>query len=247
MVADCFSMSVRRAALLDPVYAAVTPLAILGALVVYKSQASIAAIQKTSAQGSLEVRPDVIEFGSRALSVAFEHALNYGIVILPALIFGILIGAAVRTFVRPDWLIRALRGNGIGGQLRAAAAGSPMMLCSCCVAPVFSATYEKGLRLASSITLMLASPSLNPAALVLTFMLLPMETAVARLVIAVLVVLGAGVLIEASRTFASERSIAPSSSRCLRASAMRRSVSLAPWVASSCRPCPSSRSASSAR
>jgi hypothetical protein len=180
-----------------PVYAAIAPLVFIGALIVYKSNASIAAIQRTWTEGSLNVRPDVIEFGTGTLPVAIERSLNYGTVILPALIFGILIGAAVRTFVHPDLLVRTLGGRGIGSQLRAAVAGSPLMLCSCCIAPVFNTAYERGLRLASSITLMLASPSLNPAALLLTFVLLPMETALARLVMAVLAVLGAGALIEA--------------------------------------------------
>jgi hypothetical protein len=187
----------KPARLLRPAYAAIAPLVFIGALIVYKSNASIAAIRRTWTEGNLNVRPDVIEFGTGTLSVALERSLNYCIVILPALIFGILIGAAVKTFVHPDLLLRTLGGRGFGSQLRAAAAGSPLMLCSCCIAPVFNTAYERGLRLASSITLMLASPSLNPAALLLTFVLLPMETAFARLVMAVVVVLGAGMLIEA--------------------------------------------------
>jgi hypothetical protein len=70
------------------------------------------------------------------------------------------------------------------------------MLCSCCVAPVFSATYERTLRLAPSVALMLASPLLNPAALALTFILLSPKIAAARLLMAILAVMCGGVLIE---------------------------------------------------
>jgi hypothetical protein len=187
----------KPAGFFNSAYAAIVPLVFVGALIVYKSSSSIAAVRRTWTEGSLSTRPDVVELGTGTFLVALERSLNYGIVILPALIFGILIGAAVRAFVHPDLLARALGGRGIGSQLRAAAAGAPLMLCSCCIAPVFNTAYERGLRLASSITLMLASPSLNPAALLLTFVLLPAETALARLVMAILAVLGAGVLIEA--------------------------------------------------
>jgi len=48
-------------------------------------------------------------------------------------------------------------------------AGAPLMLCSCCVAPIFTGVYERSARLGPSLGLMLAAPALNPAALILTF------------------------------------------------------------------------------
>lgn len=187
----------KPTALVNSARAALVPLFFVAALIVYKSNSSISAIQGAWSEGSLSTRPDVVEFGAGTVLVALERSLSYGIVILPALIFGILISAAVRAFVQPDLLVRALGGKGIGGQLRAAVAGAPLMLCSCCIAPVFNTVYERGLRLASSIALMLASPSLNPAAVLLTFVLLPPKIAVARLAMAVVAVFGVGILLEA--------------------------------------------------
>src|SRR5262249_22999863 len=84
----------------------------------------------------------------------------------------------------------------IRSQLAAGLAGAPLMLCSCCVAPVFSGLYERSSRLGPSLGVMLASPALNPAALILTFMLFDYRIATTRLVISACVVLFTGVLVE---------------------------------------------------
>lgn len=71
----------------------------------------------------------------------------------------------------------------------AAIGGAPLMLCSCCVAPIFTTVYERCRRLGPSLAMMLAAPSLNPAALALTFMFFAPAVAWTRLVLAVVVVL----------------------------------------------------------
>lgn len=70
------------------------------------------------------------------------------------------------------------------------------MLCSCCVAPVFSGMYERSSKLAPSLALMLAAPALNPAALILTFMLFGYRVAATRVIIAACAVFLTGVVIE---------------------------------------------------
>ena len=54
------------------------------------------------------------------------------------------------------------------------------MLCSCCVAPIFTSMYQRSARLGPSLALMLAAPALNPAALILTFMLFDYKIATMR-------------------------------------------------------------------
>jgi uncharacterized membrane protein YraQ (UPF0718 family) len=63
------------------------------------------------------------------------------------------------------------------------------MLCSCCAAPMFPAVYQTTRKIASSLALVLAAPSLNPAALALSFMLFPWRIAGMRLAMALLLVL----------------------------------------------------------
>ena len=155
-------------------YAAVIPLFFIAGLVGYKWNAATLAIQKAWSSGVLTTRADVVSFGGATGLAAAQHSMNYFAVIWPALAFGVLISAAVRAFVRPEWLVQPLIGAG--------AAGIPLMLFSCCAAPVFTAVYERSRRLGPSLAIMLASPGLNPAAIALTFLLFTPGVAAARLV-----------------------------------------------------------------
>lgn len=99
-----------------------------------------------------------------------------------ALLFGIVIGAAVRALVSRRWIGRLLAEGGTARrQLAGGLAGAPLMLCSCCVTPVFTGLYERGARLGAALSVMLGSPGLNPAALLLTFILFPLDMSLARL------------------------------------------------------------------
>jgi uncharacterized protein len=81
-------------------------------------------------------------------------------------------------------------------QLIAAAAGIPLMLCSCCAAPIFSSMYERSSRVGPSLATVLAAPSLNPFALLLTFMLFGARVGIVRAIIATLTVFLTATLIE---------------------------------------------------
>ena len=68
------------------------------------------------------------------------------------------------------------------------------MLCSCCVAPIFTGVYERSARLGPSLGLMLAAPALNPAALILTFMLFDYKVGTVRLGASLAAVLFTGMI-----------------------------------------------------
>jgi uncharacterized membrane protein YraQ (UPF0718 family) len=98
-----------------------------------------------------------------------------------ALVYGLLIGAAVQAFVSPRRVVALLsRGGRVRQQVTAGLTGAPLMLCSCCITPVFQSVYERGAPLGSALAVMLASPGLNPAALILTFILFPANLGLAR-------------------------------------------------------------------
>src|SRR5204863_3418663 len=65
-------------------------------------------------------------------------------------------------------------------QITGGLAAAPLMLCSCCITPVFQSVYERGAPLGSALAVMLASPGLNPAAVLLTFILFPAAFGLAR-------------------------------------------------------------------
>src|SRR2546425_10522055 len=175
-------------------YLVLPVLVIVGALIAYKSSAALAVVGKVSATGVFTPRGNVIPRVGASDAGVLTRTLNYFLVIWPALVFGILISAAVSTFVSPQWLSRLLSRRSLRSQAIAGLAGAPLMLCSCCVAPIFTGVYERSARLGPSIGLMLAAPALNPAALILTFMLFDYKIGITRAAASVAAVLFTGLI-----------------------------------------------------
>jgi len=169
-------------------------LLIVGALIVYKSSAALTVIGKVSNTGVFTPRGNIIPGVAASQAGVLTRTLNYFLVIWPALVFGILISAAVSTFVSPQWLARLLEKRSLRSQAIAGLAGAPLMLCSCCVAPIFTGVYERSARLGPSLGLMIAAPALNPAALILTFMLFDYKVGMVRLGASITAVLFTGLI-----------------------------------------------------
>lgn len=157
-------------------------------LISYKGAAGLSKIRQTMTAG----RPSIpaLPIGVRAASMtAFRDAVGYVKIVWPALVFGVLISAALHTSLSRAPLRGLFSGSSVRDQLAGALAGAPLMLCSCCVAPIFPAVYQRTRRLAPALALTLASPSLNPAALTLSFLLFPLRIAGARVAMALTMVL----------------------------------------------------------
>lgn len=163
-------------------------LVLVGGLITYKSAGAIAQLALTGATGAVTLRGDVVATDATATLSIATRTLNYLAVIWPALVFGILIGSAVRAVIPLGAVSRLFERRRVAAQLVAGASGAPLMLCSCCVAPVFSAVYERSSKLAPSLAVMIAAPALNPAALALTFLLFPASIAWGRLWMSVIAV-----------------------------------------------------------
>lgn len=163
-------------------------LAIVAALVTYKTAGALSTVSHVSSTGALSMRAGIVQLTAPGDLSLLARTFNYLAVIWPALAFGILISAAVRSFVSPTALSDLFSRSSSRAYLVAGASGSPLMLCSCCVAPIFSAVYERSARLGPSLALMVAAPALNPAALTLTFMLFSLPIAGARVVMSALAV-----------------------------------------------------------
>lgn len=175
-------------------YLVLPVLVIVGALIAYKSSAALAVIGKVSETGVFTPRGNVIPAVGASEAGLVTRTLNYFLVIWPALLFGILISGAVSTFVSPQWLARLLERRSLRSQAIAGLAGAPLMLCSCCVAPIFTGVYERSARLGPSLGLMIAAPALNPAALILTFMLFDYKVGTVRLGASIAAVLFTGLI-----------------------------------------------------
>jgi len=176
-------------------------LALLTALVTYKVGGSLATIARVQGTHTLAPRAEWLATAAAPDSVRpLLRAVNYLAIVWPALVFGVLIGAAVRALVPSAWVARLLGGSRSRSQLVSGLVGAPLMLCSCCVAPIFAAVQQRTQRAGPAAALMLAAPSLNPAALTLTFMLFATEVALTRVAMAVVLVFGVSAL--AARHFA---------------------------------------------
>lgn len=160
----------------------------------YKGAAGLNKIQQARATGSLHLSQ--LPMGRDvAHTSALVSAIAYLKIVWPALVFGVLISAAVRTSLSRTPLYKVFSGGAVRDQLAAALAGMPLMLCSCCAAPIFPTVYQRTQKVAPALGLALAAPSLNPAALTLSFILFPWRIAGARLAMALLLVLLGCVLV----------------------------------------------------
>ena len=162
----------------------------LSGLLMLKWQASLAKIEIVGSTGSWPSSTAVLTQAG-----VLEATYNYFKIIWPALVLGILIASIVRTFIPANWILTLLGKGKTRQHIVGGLAGTPLMLCSCCVTPIFSSVYASGARLGPSLAVMLASPALNVAALILTFMMFSFEIALARLLASLVAVFLLPVLI----------------------------------------------------
>ncbi len=177
------------------VFSGLVLLALVGALVTYKASGSLRTITKVQETHALTPKGEVIATAPLPAQVRpFARTFNYLAIVWPALVFGVLIGAAVRALIPSSWLARLLGGPPVRSQMLGGLAGAPLMLCSCCIAPVFAAVHERTRKAGPASALLLAAPALNPAALALTFMLFAPGIALTRLALAIVLVFGVSAL-----------------------------------------------------
>lgn len=168
----------------------------LGGLITYKASGAIVALSVARRTGSLPAKAGAVAVAHASWWTApLADFLNYFVWIGVALAFGILLGAAVKALLPETWLAVSLGRSGARGQIWGAVAGTPLMLCSCCVAPVFEGAYARTRRLGPALSLMLAAPSLNPVSLALTFLVFPAHLALGRLLLALVLVLVGGAVL----------------------------------------------------
>jgi len=121
---------------------------LITALIGYKGYSGLTKLQLMREGQTLELRDHLLRIRPEPAKLGFmTRSLDYLDIIWPALLFGVLISAWVHAFVSPAWLARTLGERAIRQQFTATIAGTPLMLCSCCASPLFSATYEKSKRL----------------------------------------------------------------------------------------------------
>lgn len=119
--------------------------------------------------------PAIDELGARSAFLAMAHA-----VALPLLLACAIAGAAhvILPQSMPAWLAR---GRGALGAIRGLAIGMLLPVCSCGIVPLHRTLADRRLAPSTAAGLLVASPELGPAALLLSFALLGPALAFARI------------------------------------------------------------------
>src|SRR6516165_10448341 len=121
---------------------------LVASLIAYKTGPALRAIRTAQSAGQLKPRPYLVSSALNARpGVLWTESSAYFRIIWPALVFGILVSAAARVAIRQDWFASAFTGAGLWSIFSGTAAGMPLMLCSCCAAPVFEGMYGRTRRL----------------------------------------------------------------------------------------------------
>jgi uncharacterized membrane protein YraQ (UPF0718 family) len=95
-----------------------------------------------------------------------------------------LIAGAIETFIPKQLIIRHLSSKSIKAYLIAAFGGPLLSVCSCSIIPIFAGIYRRGAGLGPALAFLLATPAINPAAIILTLSLISWEVAAGRIILA---------------------------------------------------------------
>lgn len=109
------------------------------------------------------------------------------------MVFGLLFGAAMLTLF--GYLQRKSLGNPYGNSILGLFIGAPLGVCVNCAAPIARGLYAGGARAETTLSAMVASPTLNIVVLTMLFSLLPVHVAVTKIVLSLFVILVAVPLI----------------------------------------------------
>jgi uncharacterized membrane protein YraQ (UPF0718 family) len=101
--------------------------------------------------------------------------------------FGILFAAAFLTMI-PYLRRRSFKG-GFANSFLGMVIGAPLGVCVNCAAPIAKGMYSAGLRAETTLSAMIASPTLNIVVLTMAFSILPFYIAVTKVVLSLLVIL----------------------------------------------------------
>ncbi|MCI4010069.1 permease [Brevibacterium sp. ZH18] len=131
-----------------------------------------------------------------SLAGAWNFTLVYFTAVWKALLVALLVAAAIDALVPRDWLLRVMnRRTHTSQSLVGAALSLPSMMCTCCAAPVAAGLRSSGVRRSAALAYWVGNPLLNPAVVIFLVLVLPWQYALTRVVIGILIAVGASALI----------------------------------------------------
>lgn len=147
-------------------------------------------------QGILPKEPFPISEETPWWLIPFYTLLNYIKKAWFCLSMAFLIAGAMQTFIHKEIVIRYLGKRSLKAYFYAAFGGPLLSICSCSIIPLFAAIKKRGAGLGPAITFLLATPAINPAAIILTFTLLNWKFVIGRIILALSSAIITGVIVE---------------------------------------------------
>jgi len=127
---------------------------------------------------------------------AWNFTLVYFDAVWKALLVALIVAAAIDALVRRDWLVRVMnRPTAVQQSVVGASLSMPSMMCTCCAAPVTAGLRRSGVSTGAALAYWVGNPLLNPAVLVFLALVLPWQYVVTRVVMGIVVAVGATALI----------------------------------------------------
>ncbi len=109
--------------------------------------------------------------------------------VLPYFIAGVIIGALLKTFLKPGFVVKYF-----SSIINASILGAVLPGCACTVMPVADGLKEKGVRLGTLSAFMMIAPLLSPHTVLLTYSLLGLKFTIARIIFSFLGAISLGVI-----------------------------------------------------
>ena len=187
------------------VFGIILILLILGILVGYEWYGAFKKSQLIE-QGIYPKEPFPIEAGTPWWKIPFLTLLSYLTKAWFCLGMAFLIAGALQTFIPKELIIKHLGRRSVKAYFIAAFGGPLLSVCSCSIIPLFAAIKKRGAGLGPAITFLLATPAINPAAVILSFSLLSWHFAIGRIILALSAAIITGAILEAIWTTEEEKS-----------------------------------------
>ncbi|MGB9748829.1 MAG: permease [Candidatus Woesearchaeota archaeon] len=167
---------------------------LLGGLVSYEWYSSFKK-SKLIEKGIYPKEPFPISSETPKYLIPIYTLLSYAQKAWVCLLIAFLVAGAFQAFIPKELVIKRLSGNDFKSYLIAAFGGPMLSVCSCSIIPLFAAIKKRGAGLGPAITFLLATPAINPAAVILTISLLSWKVALARIILAITAAMLTGLMI----------------------------------------------------
>jgi uncharacterized membrane protein YraQ (UPF0718 family) len=128
----------------------------------------------------------------QSIEAVFSYAWGYSKAIWKAMVLGLLLGSGVQALMPARLVTRLLGGSRFGSVLAGGLLSLPMMMCTCCAAPIVVGLRRRQAGPGAAIAFWLGNSVLNPATLIFIGFVLGWRWAALRLALGAAMVFGLG-------------------------------------------------------